>query len=186
MELIYLKTMEEEAIDKSKLPTLTKRKIQQLNMLVAKDKKTPSENLKDSIARIDVEVADIIQDWIERDLPVETPEEKAAAEKQIKEEDEAAAANEKAEAEKKAADEKAEAERVAAEKAAAGGEAKKLEGENAAKELANKIIAIMNTNSLQIEGDKLEELLGRKPSETESISSLNLRKVYLTTRYQKC
>lgn len=183
MELLYLKTMEEEGIEKAKLPTLTRRKIQQLSMLVAKYEKAPSENLKDSIGRADVVIADSIQDWIEKDLPVETPEEKAAAEKQIKEQEEAAEkeAKEKKEAEEKEAEEK----RLAEE--ASQGEAKKLEDENAEKELANKIITIMNTNPLrQIEGSKLGELLGRDPKDNESISSLNLTKVYLTSKYKKC
>ncbi len=72
----------------------------------------------------------------------------------------------------------------AADAAAKDEEKNKLDA--ATKEMANKIIDIMNADSSRcIEKTKLAEILGRTPAREEDIAGLRLYQVYLTQRYKK-
>lgn len=103
--------IEENEINAQELPTEIKKKFVTLGMQKEAYLKKPSANRLESIKKQDAVIHDLIQTWLEQNLPdeeTETPAEKAAREKKDQEaadekakaEQEVAAANTKAEAEK--------------------------------------------------------------------------------------
>lgn len=105
--------MEEEKIGTAELPKEIKEKIKTYNMLAGQYKAKPTDPKKTAMKKADIEIADAIQDHLEKDANEETPEEITAREKKV--------------ADDKIAAEKAEADRIAAEKETAEKEAATIE-----------------------------------------------------------
>jgi len=68
-QLEYATLLEEEGLTVEELPIEIRKRINVLRPLIAKFNNKPSDNLKAAIIKADVEVAEMIADYIEKDLP---------------------------------------------------------------------------------------------------------------------
>jgi hypothetical protein len=68
LELEHKSLIEEEKINVSELTDEIKSEIRGLDLMIGKFKKNQTEETKDKIERKSIEIADDIQDWLERDL----------------------------------------------------------------------------------------------------------------------
>lgn len=122
-ELNELKTPEfetllvEEKLIAKDLPAAIYNKINVYKMGIGRYKKNPTEKALGILNASDIEICDMIQDYLEKDAEEETPEQKAAAQKKI-DDDKAASDKEKTDKEKadKEAADKVEADRIEAER----------------------------------------------------------------------
>lgn len=169
--LKYEELLQEEVVNKADLPKEIKQKIQGLNLTISVATKDPKNQSKqDNVTRGDLEICDMIQNWIEKDLPAPPPPTPAEtpAEKEARETAEAKAKEDNDKA--KADSDKAAAEQETANKVTA---------------MQNEIVTIMNASaSRTIEKSQLTNILGRGPADKETIGTLKLSKMYLTTRYK--
>lgn len=67
--LEYASLLEEEKLTVDELPLPIRKRINVLRPLIAKHNAKPTENLKNAIIKADVEIAEMIADYIEKDLP---------------------------------------------------------------------------------------------------------------------
>lgn len=195
--LHYEKLLKEEGKTVKDLPKEIKTKISFLTMDLKKLSEKPSDSLKERCGRNDLLIADMIQTFLEKDLPPaggddaqekEEAELKAKADAEAKEKSDAEAkekadaeAKEKEEADKIAAEEKEKADAKAKEEAELKAkEDAEQEEKNKVTELQNAIVTIMNARSNRsILKTELADLLGRAPKDTEKVGTLNLHQVYL-------
>lgn len=155
----YETLLQEEKLTVKDLPNPLQAKIRGMNMLVAKLQKNPnSPSLKDSVKRCDLNVADAVQNYIEKDLPLEEETPQETEEQKLKRE-------------------KEDKERVEREKV--------LAEQGKALEVKNAIIAKINSHPQKcIERKDLEEMLGKKIHDRIDLGGVMLRQIYLTQRFR--
>lgn len=176
--LKYETLLKEEGVKTESLPKEIKQKISGLKLTVGRMAKNPA--LQENVDRQDIAIADMIQTFLEKDLPEPTP---AAAPAATKKPVEPKETPEEIAAKKEKAD--ADAKEKAAAKVKADAEASELAEKNKVTELQNQIVTKMNASSTRsIERSDLENILGRKVSDKETVGTLRLYKAYLTTRYK--
>lgn len=71
-ELAYLKLIKEESINEKELPADIKGKINGIKMALGRFKASSTETTKTSVVKLDVEIAEMIQNWLEEELPEES------------------------------------------------------------------------------------------------------------------
>jgi len=177
--LNYEQLLKDESKSKADLPKEIKQKINGMNLPLSNLAKDPdNKSRQETVTRLDVAICDLIQSWIEADLP-DAPQAETAEEKQAREKAEADAQKQKADDEAKA---DAEKEKADAEKAKSDAE---LAESNRVTAMQNEIVTILNASgSRTIEKASLTNILGRGPADKETIGTLRLAKIYLTTRYK--
>jgi len=72
-ELVFahIELMNEEGIKEADLPKEIRQKIRGFNMQIPRYNKKPTENLFNSLQKQTVQIADMIQDWMEKDIKEE-------------------------------------------------------------------------------------------------------------------
>ncbi len=68
-KLKYVQQLEENKLDIKKLPAAIKTKANALNALISRYNSNPTEPTQKAIIKQDVELADLIMDYVENDLP---------------------------------------------------------------------------------------------------------------------
>jgi membrane protein involved in colicin uptake len=151
----YEEILTEESLNLGDLPMDIKKMINALKPNYARYQRNPSESMRDALIKQDIDIANKIFDWLEKNA-----------------EDEAEAAAKVAEAEAKAAEEaKALAEAEAAAKLAAE-EAAKLEAEEAAKLEAEEAAKLEAEEAAKAEAAKAEEEAKAAAAEAEAAAKL--------------
>lgn len=187
LELAHIKLIEEEKIDVKTLPTEIKQRMNGFNLAVTAYNKKPTEESYEKLQKTSVDIADMIQDWHEKDIQEETPEEKAVREKE--EADTKAKAEEEEKKKKEEADLKAKVDEEEKKKKAEEEEKEKntpkKKGIHPAS-LEAKVKEKISNN--EISSADLYAIIGTDNLDTfnnvETIGSLKLRKVYLADRYR--
>lgn len=188
--LEYQELMNEEGIEVQDLPKEIRMKINVLKPTIVKYNDKPSEKLKASITKLDLEIANLIQDYIDQDLDEEDDEE---------EQDSDSEANAKLEKEKKKEEDaakkaKEEEDARLAQEAADAAEARKLaEEEELAKkqkysfgthEMEQAILAECGKNNGHIDESKLSEIIKRSPKyPIQEVFSISLKKQHMRPVY---
>jgi len=199
-QLEYQLLMAEEGIKLEVLPQEIKDKIKMLKPTVGRYNNTPTDKLKDAITKQDVEIAEMIADYIESDEYQSTQNNNdddgngddgnngnndggnnnGHQNNNSKAEEEAAAAK-KAE-EEAAAAKKAEEEAAAAAKAAA---AKKSKYDFGTEDMEKAILEECNANNGFISEDKLNSIIKRSANyPVQEVYSISLRKVFMKEVYK--
>lgn len=194
-KLEYQKTLEKEGKSESELPQEIKEKIKALNgkikgvgMSQGRYNSKPSEaNLASlesaqfDVKTRDIEISDMILDWLETELedeqPAETPQEKKAREDKVAADK--AAADEKAAADKKAADDSAAAKKLE-DDAAAEKQQKEQQSANAMQAIRDFVKA---DREKRITISKINEITGQKlPADRIiMIGSLKLERCWMSS-----
>ena len=160
--LEHIKIMQEENLAKKDLPTAIQNKMGGFGLQYGKHKKNPTENSQATCVRIDIEIADAIQDFVEAQAKGKADAQaKADAEEQAK------------------ADADAQAKADAEAQAKADAEAEALKNDPNAKMEASVRAKLVDG---KISTADLKAILGRSPStwkSEEKIGTLILRKVWL-------
>jgi hypothetical protein len=191
----HVTLMEANGIKPESLPKELKMKINAWSMGVRKYSKNPTPKLLEMVKKGSVEIADLIQDWKEKDLPEKTEEqilaENKAKEEKIKKENEAKELerqnNEKAqriksqreEAERKQRDEIARKERELQTKKDA-----QEKVAQAQKSKEQKVASILSEKG-KIRYNELVEILGQDVGESVQVGSIKLLNVFLTNNYKQ-
>lgn len=188
-ELEYQKVLKKYEIEQSKLPLEIRNKIKALAPLVGRynaalKEGKPTEALNDAIIKQDIEIADLIVNFDETDLPTEE-------ELLIKQEEDAAKlaakrnpvlTEEQKKAAQKVADDAAKAKSDTDVANAKLESDKALEVSNTVKE--NEIKQILSTNShKRIETSVLTKILGATPSNPITIGATKMRQVPFHSAY---
>lgn len=214
-KLEYQLFMEENSINVKELPKELKDKINGIKMSIGKfnASKPPNAKLKETVERQDLEISQLLADWLEKELPEPNANDdnddaaaaEAAALLEVKAKEDAIAAEAKAKEDAAAAEVKAKEDAIAAEaKAKADAEAAVLaEAEAVAKakadadaakkpitnfgtiEMENTILDECKARNGYIETSKLEGIIKKSPSYPEqAVYSITLRKVFLKGEYK--
>ncbi len=195
LELSYQKVLTEESIDPKTLPIEIREKIRILKPLIQRynnaiDEDKPSESLKDAVVKQDIEIADMIADFMEKDLPTEAElqrqqeEEKQKAEEALKLKNSTKnepTPEEKEEAKKKLEEKKAQEE---ADKKKAQEEADEKAKKDAVLAQESEVMAIINSRSdKRIPASDLQKIIGAEPSNPQVVGSKKFKTVYLNSSY---
>lgn len=157
IRLEYISLLEEEEIDISDLPKEIKNHIQTHKALISRYNTTPTGNIYKTIIKKDLEICDMIQNWLEEDLP----EEELEHEQQENEKEE----------EKKESPENQQQKEKPEQK-----ENQKIE------KLKQAILSKVKDNKITVKD--LTDILGRHPKYPEEIiGDIRLRKNFLRSDY---
>lgn len=188
--LRYQETLKQEQIDAKSLPTEIKNQIKALTPLITRYNNKPSENMKDAIILKDIEIANMIIDHVEKDLP---DEEEFLKEKQakadaaaLKAREDQAAADEKARKEKEEADaqQAAQAKIDAENEQKAAAEAEEKAKADAIVKKETDVMAIINSRSdKRIPTADLAAIIGEAPSKTQVVGSKKFKQVFLNSDF---
>lgn len=69
LPLECMEYLQENGISKEKLPKDIVKKMNSLNAIHKRYEKNPTPKLKDAVTKIDIDIADLIADWIEKEYP---------------------------------------------------------------------------------------------------------------------
>lgn len=190
-KLEYQVLLDEEGLTVEELPLPIRKRINVLRPLIAKFNQNPSDKMKQAIVKNDVEIAEMIADYIEKDLPEQNEGDDDENNGKDNHDDE----GKKTTPKKSEAELKAEAE-AAAEKAKADEEAAKAKAKaeaDAAKipltkfgnlEMEEKIIENCEKNNGFISEKDLVSIIGKSAEyPIQQVYSISLKKVFMKPLY---
>lgn len=173
LEQVHTQLIQEEQIKTSELPENIRKKIKGWNLLYGRLKNNPDdEKMFNSVQRQSINLADLIQDWLEKELEEEEQEET----KEVKQES------------KEPKESKEEGQ------TSSTGETPSETKPNTAKAKANfgnlvmekKILAILKDNNGRIPISELQKIIGKKPTyPTQVVNNIKLQKIFLVSAYRK-
>jgi FtsZ-interacting cell division protein YlmF len=178
VDIVHEQLIEQEEIKLVDLPTNIKAKIKGWNLLYAKLKKSEDdETLFRSVQRKSIEIADIIQDFLEEDYEEENqegkPERKAESSPEGKPEPKTEG---KPEPKAESSPEKKEATKISTDKSSFGNIV-----------MEKKILSQIEENQNgRIRISQLKSIIGKEPDYPEQkVNNIILRKIFMSSEYKK-
>jgi hypothetical protein len=170
VDIVHEQLIEQEEIKLVDLPTNIKAKIKGWNLLYAKLKKSEDdETLFRSVQRKSIEIADIIQDFLEKDYEEESQEPKTEGKPEPKTEG-------KPEPKAESSPEKKEATKISTYKSSFGNIV-----------MEKKILSQIEENQNgRIRISQLKSIIGKEPDYPEQkVNNIILRKIFMSSEYKK-
>ena len=174
VDIVHEQLIEQEEIKLVDLPTNIKAKIKGWNLLYAKLKKSENdETLFRSVQRKSIEIADIIQDFLEKDYEEESQEHKTEGKPEPKPEGKPEG---KPEPKAESSPEKKEATKISTHKSSFGNIV-----------MEKKILSQIEENQNgRIRISQLKSIIGKEPDYPEQkVNNIILRKVFMSSEYKK-
>jgi hypothetical protein len=172
LEQVHTELIEEEKIKTSELPENIRKKIKGWNLLYGRLKNNPDdEKMFNSVQRQSINIADLIQDWLEKEFEEDEEQETPKVDK--KEEQTNPKSNEK---ESKEDEQTSESKQKTA-------PLKKPFGNLV---MEKKILTALKEGNGRIPISTLVSIIGKKPDyPTQVVHKLKLQKIFLVSAYRK-
>jgi hypothetical protein len=174
LNLIHEEVIDEENVNIADLPESIQKKIKGFNLLYSKfQNNTENENLRNTLNKNSVVIADEIQNWLEEDFEDE-------------DEDEQVENNDKSVKDKNVSSENKSSEQRQAQTENTPNNTKIIENKNFGNlVMEKKILLVLNQNDGRINVKTLMSIIGKEPDyPTQKVNNIVLRKVFLSSTYK--
>jgi len=170
LNLIHEEVIDEENVNVADLPESIQKKIKGFNLLYSKfQNNTENENLRNTLNKNSVVIADEIQNWLEEDFEEEEEEN-----------------NDNSVKDKNVSSENKSSEQKQAQTENTPNNTKIIENKNFGNlVMEKKILLVLNQNDGRINVKTLMSIIGKEPDyPTQKVNNIVLRKVFLSSTYK--
>ena len=170
LNLIHEEVIDEENVNVADLPESIQKKIKGFNLLYSKfQNNTENENLRNTLNKNSVVIADEIQNWLEEDFEEEEEEN-----------------NDNSVNDKNVSSENKSSEQKQAQTENTPNNTKIIENKNFGNlVMEKKILLVLNQNDGRINVKTLMSIIGKEPDyPTQKVNNIVLRKVFLSSTYK--